>query len=90
MPDTQRTRLEAEPVGEPSHMGLGLIGMVVAALCCIAVPLALSAGGAGLTAFAAGLDYAWIAIPILLAGLAAYLLWRRFAQWTDRTEGHHR
>jgi mercuric ion transport protein len=71
-------------------MGLGLIGAVAAALCCIAIPLALSAGGAGLAALAAWLDYAWIAVPILLAGLVAYLLWRRTAQWTGRTEGHHR
>ena len=77
-------------MGEPSHMALGRIGAIVAVLCCIAIPLALSAGGAGLTALAAWLGYAWIAVPILLAGLVAYLLWQRTAQWTDGTVVHHR
>jgi mercuric ion transport protein len=86
MPGIRRIRQGAEQVGEPSHTSLGVIGTVVAALCCIAVPLVLLTGGAG---FAAWSGYAWVAIPLLLAGLVAYLLWRQTTLKTDRSKRNH-
>ncbi len=59
------------------NIGLGVIGAVALVLCC-AVPLLLLAAGGGMLAVVASyFGYAWILVPVLLAGLAIYVLRRR-------------
>ena len=74
---------------DPSHVSLGLIGGAVAVLCCLVPLLLVSSGGVVLAALASYLGYVWIALPILVAGLAAYLLLRRAKLRNNRAERSH-
>jgi len=76
-------------MSDPSHEGLGLIGGAVAVLCCRVPLLLLSSGGVVLAALAGYLGYAWIALPILFAGMAAYLLLRRAKLRNNSAERNH-
>lgn len=55
----------------------GLIGSVLAALCCFTPVLVLLLGALGLTAWVGGLDALLLPILIAFLGIAAYGLWRR-------------
>ncbi|MHA7882122.1 hypothetical protein [Nitratireductor rhodophyticola] len=56
------------------NIGLGAVALV---LCCVAPLLWLAAGGGALTIVASYLGYAWVLVPVLLAGLVIYVLRRR-------------
>jgi mercuric ion transport protein len=51
-----------------SLIATGVIGAVLAAICCAAPILAVVLGGIGLTAWLANADY--VVIPVLILGLA--------------------
>ena len=58
------------------NIGLGVIGAVALVLCCAAPLLLLSAGGGVLAAVASYFGYAWVLVPVLLAGLVIFV-WRQ-------------
>ncbi|MBI1330939.1 MAG: mercury resistance system transport protein MerF [Alphaproteobacteria bacterium] len=55
----------------------GLIGSVLAALCCFTPVLVLMLGALGLTAWAGQLDDFLLPILVAFLGITAYGLWRR-------------
>jgi mercuric ion transport protein len=57
----------------------GIIGSVVAAVCCFTPALALLLGAAGLAAWLAWLDYVLLPALVFFLGLTGYGLWRRQA-----------
>lgn len=56
---------------------IGIVGTVVAAICCATPMLVIALGALGLTAWAGGLDYVLLPALALFLGLTAYGLWRR-------------
>lgn len=58
-------------------LATGLIGTVIAALCCFTPVLVISLGAVGLSALIGGIDY--VAFPIMFAslGLVAFALYQR-------------
>jgi mercuric ion transport protein len=55
----------------------GIVGAVVAAVCCATPVLVLALGALGLSAWVGGLDYVLLPALVLFLGLTAYGLWRR-------------
>lgn len=76
-------------MGDPSHVSLGLVGAAIAVLCCLAPLLLLSSGGILVSTLAGFLNYAWIALPVLLIGLTAWLLWRCSRPRNSHTERNY-
>ena len=60
-------------------IGTGIVGAVVAAVCCATPLLAILLGAAGLSAWAAGGDYVLIPVLLLSLGLIGLGLYRRAA-----------
>ena len=58
-------------------LSAGIIGTVVAALCCFTPLLVILAGVVGLSAVIGYLDYVLLPALIFFIGLTAYALWRR-------------
>ena len=60
-----------------SILKTGIVGMVIATICC-ATPVPVVAFGAlGLSAWLSGLDYVLLPALAVFLGLTAYGLWRR-------------
>jgi len=55
----------------------GIIGSVVAAICCFTPVLVILLGVAGLSAWLGWIDYVLLPALALFLGLTAYGLWRR-------------
>ena len=55
---------------------IGVVGTVIAAICCATPVLVLALGALGLSAWIAGLDYVLLPALALFLGLTAYGLWR--------------
>ena len=55
----------------------GIIGSVVAAICCATPILVITLGAVGLSAWLAWLDYVLFPALALFLAIAAYGLWRR-------------
>lgn len=62
---------------ESSMLKTGIIGTLIAALCCFTPALVILFGFAGLSAFVGGLDYALFPILFSSMGLIAYALYLR-------------
>jgi mercuric ion transport protein len=56
-------------------LGTGIIGGIVAALCCATPVLAIVLGAVGLSAWLAWADYVLLPLLVLCLGLTAYALW---------------
>lgn len=56
---------------------IGIIGSVVAAICCATPILVIALGALGLSAWLGWVDYVLIAALVLLLAITAYGLWRR-------------
>jgi len=56
---------------------IGVIGLIVTAVCCFTPVLVLLLGTVGLSALVGGLDYVLLPALAMFAGLAGYALWRR-------------
>jgi mercuric ion transport protein len=61
-------------------IGTGVIGGVVAAVCCATPILAIALAGVGLSAWAAKADYVLIPVILLCLGLVGWALLRRHRQ----------
>jgi len=55
----------------------GIIGSVIAALCCFTPILVIGFGAVGLSAWLGWLDYVLLPVLGLFLGLTAWVLWRR-------------
>ena len=58
-------------------VGVGLLGTVIAAMCCFTPILVVLAGIVGLSAIVGYLDYVLLPALVFFIGLLAYALWRR-------------
>lgn len=58
-----------------SMLGFGLVGALIAALCCLAPILLVAAGVIGVGALTTAV-YGLVPILIIIAAAAGYLLWR--------------
>ena len=64
-------------MNERTILGVGLVGTVIAALCCFTPILVVLAGIVGLSAIVGYLDYVLLPALVFFIGLTAYALWRR-------------
>ena len=55
----------------------GVVGGVVAAICCATPVLVIALGALGLSAWVVGLDYVLLPSLAIFLGMTAYGLWRR-------------
>tara|TARA_R110000868_G_scaffold245438_2_gene501952 strand:+ start:136 stop:384 length:249 start_codon:yes stop_codon:yes gene_type:complete len=55
----------------------GIVGTVIAAICCAPPVLVIALGALGLSAWVSGLDYVLLPALTIFLGLTAYGLWRR-------------
>mgnify|MGYP002626678221 CR=1 FL=1 len=58
-------------------LGIGIVGSVVAALCCFTPVLVVLLGAVGLSALLGWLDYVLLPALLFFLGLTAYALYRR-------------
>lgn len=58
-------------------LATGLIGTVIAALCCFTPVLVVLLGAVGLSAVLGWIDYVLLPALAFFVGLTAYALWRR-------------
>ncbi|MFQ5994531.1 MAG: mercury resistance system transport protein MerF [Acidiferrobacterales bacterium] len=63
----------------------GIVGTVVAVVCCFTPALVLLLGGLGLSAWLAWLDYVLLPALVLFAALTAYALIKRSRRRGERT-----
>ena len=66
-------------MNERTLLGVGLIGTVIAALCCFTPILVVLAGIVGLSAIVGYLDYVLLPALVFFIALTAYALWRRYS-----------
>jgi mercuric ion transport protein len=64
-------------MAEKVLLKIGIIGTVVAALCCFTPVLVVLLGAVGLSAAAGWLDYVLLPAPALFLGLTVFALWQR-------------
>lgn len=55
----------------------GIVGSVIAAICCFTPVLVIALGAVGLSAWLGWIDYVLFSALALFLGLTAYGLWRR-------------
>ncbi len=66
--------------GSNTLLKVGIIGTVVAALCCFTPVLFILLGAVGLAAITGYLDYVLLPALAMFVGLTAYALWRKRQQ----------
>lgn len=77
MPVIRRTLLQgSRSVNDKALLGTGLIGTIIAALCCFTPILVVLAGLLGLSAFVGYLDYFLLPALAFFVGLTIYAVWR--------------
>src|SRR3546814_7745430 len=62
---------------DPTILRTGVVGSVVAAVCCFTPVLVILLGAVGLSAWLGWLDYVLFPALALFLGITAYGLWRR-------------
>ena len=65
----------------------GVVGTVIAALCCFTPVLVVLLGAVGLSAWLGWLDYVLLPALAFFIGLTAYAVWRRQRRQTTQTDG---
>ena len=65
----------------------GVVGTVIAALCCFTPVLVVLLGAVGLSAWLGWLDYVLLPALAFFVGLTVYAVWRRQRRQTTRTDG---
>lgn len=79
MLDIRRARQKADDVNSRAFFRTGIIGAVVAALCCATPILGIALGAIGLSALATKADYVLIPVLVTSLGLVGIGLYRRNA-----------
>ena len=64
-------------MNDASLLKIGIIGTIIAALCCFTPVLVVLIGVVGLSALTGYLDYVLFPALIFFIGLTVYALWRR-------------
>ena len=64
-------------MNERRLMRIGIVGTVVAAVCCFTPVLVILLGAIGLSAVIGMLDYVLFPAPALFLGIMIYALWKR-------------
>ena len=64
-------------MSEKGLLRVGIIGTVVAALCCLTPVLVVLLGAVGLSAAIGWLDYVLLPALVLFLGLTVFALWKR-------------
>lgn len=75
---------------EQTHRKLiatGVVGTVIAALCCFTPILVVFLGAVGLSAWLGWLDYVLLPALAFFVALTVYAVWRRQRRQTTRTDG---
>ncbi len=62
---------------------MGIVGTIIAALCCFTPVLVVLLGVVGLSAIVGYLDYVLMPALVFFIGLTIYAVWRRKAQATS-------
>jgi len=65
----------------------GIVGTVIAALCCFTPVLVVLLGAVGLSAWLGWLDYVLLPALAFFVALTVYAVWRRQRRQTTRTDG---
>lgn len=65
----------------------GIIGTIIAALCCFTPVLVVLLGTVGLSAWLGWLDYVLLPALAFFVALTVYAVWRRQRRQTTRTDG---
>ncbi len=65
----------------------GIVGTVIAALCCFTPVLVVLLGAVGLSAWLGWLDYVLLPALAFFVVLTLYAVWRRQRRQTTRTDG---
>jgi mercuric ion transport protein len=65
----------------------GIVGTVIAALCCFTPVLAVLLGAVGLSAALGWIDYVLLPALAFFVALTAYAVWRRLRRQSTRTDG---
>lgn len=85
-----RRALRADGMTEQSDRKLiatGIVGTVIAALCCFTPVLVVLLGAVGLSAWLGWLDYVLLPALAFFVALTVYAVWRRQRRQTTRTDG---
>ncbi len=85
-----RRALRADGMTEQSNRKLiatGIVGTVIAALCCFTPVLVVLLGAVGLSAWLGWLDYVLLSALAFFVALTVYAIWRRQRRQTTRTDG---
>lgn len=67
-------------------LGVGIVGTVIAALCCFTPLLVILLGVVGLSAVTGYLDYVLLPALAFFVGLTAWAIWRKQRDNTARNE----
>ncbi len=62
---------------EKTLLGVGIVGTLVAALCCFTPILVILLGAIGLSAMLGWLDYVLLPALAVFIGITVYALWKR-------------
>ena len=73
-------------MGDNQLLRVGVVGTVIAALCCFTPLLVVLLGAVGLSAALGWLDYVLLPAIALFVGLTIYALYRRQKSRTDASE----
>ena len=65
----------------------GIVGAVIAALCCFTPVLVVLLGAVGLSAWLGWLDYVLLPALAFFIGLTVYAVWRRQRRQATQTDG---
>ena len=68
-------------------IGTGVVGTVIAALCCFTPILVVLLGAVGLSAWLGWLDYVLLPALAFLIGLTIYAVWRRQRRRASQENG---
>ena len=89
MQATRRVSRADEMTGQSDRklIATGIVGTVIAALCCFTPVLVVLLGTAGLSAWLGWLDYVLLPALAFFVALTVYAVWRRQRRQTTRTDG---
>ena len=89
MQATRRVSRADEMTGQSDRklIATGIVGTVIAALCCFTPVLVVLLGAVGLSAWLGWLDYVLLPALAFFVALTAYAVWRRQRRQTTRTDG---
>ena len=89
MQATRRVSRADEMTGQSDRklIATGIVGTVIAALCCFTPVLVVLFGAVGLSAWLGWLDYVLLPALAFFVALTVYAVWRRQRRQTTRTDG---